>query len=108
MKRRSVLAGLGATAAAGAIGMPSIVRAQGTMTLNGAVQFNDDHAFTKALVRFEELVQKCTDEVEAQSKEAGEQAVFDLGLHKVHPELVRALGRLKFRAAAAQNLLAVM
>src|SRR5215204_2800710 len=58
MKRRSVLAGLGATAAAGVIGVPSIVRAQGTITLNGAVQFNDDHAFTKALVRFEELVQK--------------------------------------------------
>jgi ribonucrease Y len=55
--------------------------------------------------RIEELVQKCTDEVEAQAKEAGEQAVFDLGLHKVHPELVRALGRLKFRSAAAQNLL---
>jgi len=58
MKRRSVLAGLGATAAAGALGMPSILRAQTTIALNGAVQFNDDHAFTKALVRFEELVQK--------------------------------------------------
>ena len=58
MKRRSVLAGLGATAAAGALGMPSILRAQSPITLNGAVQFNDDHAFTKALVRFEELVKK--------------------------------------------------
>jgi TRAP-type C4-dicarboxylate transport system substrate-binding protein len=58
MKRRSVLAGLGATAAAGVLGMPSILRAQGAISLNGAVQFNDDHAFTKALVRFEELVQK--------------------------------------------------
>src|SRR5438046_5365430 len=58
MKRRTVLAGLGATAAAGVLGMPSILRAQGSVTLNGAVQFNDDHAFTKALVRFEELVQK--------------------------------------------------
>ena len=58
MKRRSVLAGLGATAAAGALGMPSILRAQAPIALNGAVQFNDDHAFTKALVRFEELVQK--------------------------------------------------
>jgi ribonucrease Y len=55
--------------------------------------------------RIEEVVQKCTDEVEAQCKEAGEQAVFDLGLHKVHGELVRALGRLKFRSAYAQNLL---
>jgi ribonuclease Y len=56
--------------------------------------------------RIEEVVQKCSDEVEAQCKEAGEQAVFDLGLHKVHPELVRALGRLKFRSSYAQNLLA--
>ncbi|HZS39527.1 MAG TPA: ribonuclease Y [Polyangia bacterium] len=55
--------------------------------------------------RIEEVVAKCTDEVEAQAKEAGEQAVFDLGLHKVHPELVRALGRLKWRASYAQNLL---
>src|SRR5215211_5961909 len=58
MNRRSVLARLGATAALGALGMPSILRAQGPLTLNGAVQFNDDHAFTKALVMFEELVNK--------------------------------------------------
>ena len=58
MKRRSVLAGLGATAAAGVLGMPSIVGAQQPISLNGAVQFNDDHAFTKALVKFEELVKK--------------------------------------------------
>jgi ribonuclease Y len=55
--------------------------------------------------RIEEVVQKCADEIEAQCRDAGEQAVFDLGLHKVHPELVRALGRLKFRSAYAQNLL---
>src|SRR6187551_2803857 len=58
MKRRTVLAGLGATAAAGVLGMPTILRAQAPITLNGAVQFNDDHAFNKALLRFEELVQK--------------------------------------------------
>ena len=58
MKRRTVLAGLGATAAAGALGMPSILRAQAPVTLNGAVQFNDDHAFNRALLRFEELVKK--------------------------------------------------
>ena len=49
MKRRTVLAGLGATAAAGVLGMPSILKAQAPITLNGAVQFNDDHAFNKAL-----------------------------------------------------------
>ncbi len=55
--------------------------------------------------RIEEVVAKCTDEVEAQCKEIGEQAVFDLGLHRVHPELVSAIGRLKFRSSYAQNLL---
>ena len=58
MKRRTVLTGLAATAAAGALGMPSILRAQAPITLNGAVQFNDDHAFNRALIRFEELVKK--------------------------------------------------
>jgi TRAP-type transport system periplasmic protein len=58
MKRRTLLAGFGATAATGVLGMPSILRAQQPVTLNGAVQFNDDHAFTKALARFEELVKK--------------------------------------------------
>src|SRR5216117_1110811 len=58
MKRRTLLAGLGATAAAGVLGMPSILRAQAPISLNGAVQFNDDHAFNRALLRFEELVKK--------------------------------------------------
>jgi ribonuclease Y len=55
--------------------------------------------------RIEEVVSKCTEEVEQQCKEAGEQAVFDLGLHRVHPELIKLLGRLKFRSSYAQNLL---
>jgi ribonuclease Y len=56
--------------------------------------------------RIEEIVGKVTDEVDAVSKEVGEQAVFDLGLHKVHPDLVRLLGSLRFRSSYAQNLLA--
>jgi len=56
--------------------------------------------------RIEEVVQKCEKEVEGVCKEAGEQAVFDLGLHRVHPDLVRLLGGLKFRSSYAQNLLA--
>jgi ribonuclease Y len=55
--------------------------------------------------RIEEIVDKCEKEIDAQCKEAGEQAVFDLGLHKLHPDLVLALGRLKFRASFAQNVL---
>ena len=55
--------------------------------------------------RIEEAVHKCTEEVDEQCKEAGEQAAFDLGLHKVHPELVRTLGKLKFRSSGTQSLL---
>ena len=57
MKRRTFLKGIGVTTAS-AIAAPSVLRAQAPLTLNGAVQFNDDHAFTKALVKFEELVKK--------------------------------------------------
>jgi tripartite ATP-independent transporter DctP family solute receptor len=56
MKRRTFLATLAAGAVAAALAGPAA--AQQTITLNGAVQFNDDHAFTKALVRFEELTKK--------------------------------------------------
>ncbi len=55
--------------------------------------------------RIEEVVRKAEKEVDAQCKAAGEQAVFDLGLHRVHPELVKLLGRLKFRQSYAQNVL---
>jgi ribonuclease Y len=55
--------------------------------------------------RIEEMVEKATREVEQQCKDAGEQAAFDLGLGRLHPELVRLLGKLKFRASNAQNLL---
>ncbi len=55
--------------------------------------------------RIEEVVRKAEKEVDKVTKEAGEQAVFDLGLHRVHPELVRHLGRLKFRQSYAQNVL---
>ena len=55
--------------------------------------------------RIEEVVAGSEKMVEGTCQEAGEQAVFDLGLHKVHPELVRTLGRLKFRQSYAQNLL---
>jgi tripartite ATP-independent transporter DctP family solute receptor len=56
IERRTVLAGLGTLAVAN--GFPSIHKAQAPITLNGAVQFNDDHAFTKALVKFEELIKQ--------------------------------------------------
>jgi ribonuclease Y len=55
--------------------------------------------------RIEEMVEKATAEVEQQCLEAGEQAMFDLGLPRLHPELVRLVGRLKLRSSNAQNLL---
>ncbi len=58
MHRRTVLKGLGTGAAVGFGGLTTAAQAQAPLTLNGAVQFNDEHAFTKALLKFEELVKK--------------------------------------------------
>ncbi|MES1205835.1 MAG: ribonuclease Y [Pseudomonadota bacterium] len=55
--------------------------------------------------RIEECVEKATQEVEQQCKDAGEQAILDLGIGRLPPELVRLIGRLKFRSSNAQNLL---
>ena len=55
--------------------------------------------------RIEEMVEKATAEIEQQCREAGEQAAFDLGLPRLHPELTRLVGKLKFRSSNAQNLL---
>ena len=53
MERRAFMAG-----GAGLLAAPTVLRAQQPITLNGAVQFNDEHVFTRALVRFEELVKQ--------------------------------------------------
>ncbi len=55
--------------------------------------------------RIEEMVDKARKEVDAQIKEAGEQAIFETGQHSIHPELVRLLGRLKYRTSYGQNVL---
>ncbi len=54
--------------------------------------------------RIEEVVAKVAEELEEKIKEAGEKAVFDLGLHNVHPELIKLLGKLQFRSSYAQNV----
>ena len=54
--------------------------------------------------RIEEIVSKVAVEMENKIKEAGDQAIFDLGIHNVHVELVKLLGRLKFRSSYAQNI----
>jgi TRAP-type transport system periplasmic protein len=58
MNRRKFVAGLGVSAVAVGAGFPSILKAQAPITLNGAVQFNDDHVFNRSLVKFEELTKQ--------------------------------------------------
>ncbi|MBA7521931.1 Ribonuclease Y [subsurface metagenome] len=56
--------------------------------------------------RIEEVVGKSKEEVEATINSAGEQAVYQVGVHGLHPELIKLLGRLKFRTSYGQNVLA--
>lgn len=55
--------------------------------------------------RIEEMVEKAQKEVEAIIKEEGESAAIEAGVHGLHPELIRLLGRLKFRSSFGQNVL---
>ncbi|MHC1697816.1 MAG: ribonuclease Y [Geobacteraceae bacterium] len=54
--------------------------------------------------RIEEVVAKSTEEVEQAIKEAGEQAAFDLGVYGIHPDILKLLGRLKYRTSYSQNV----
>lgn len=55
--------------------------------------------------RIEEVVEKVSQEIDASIKEAGEQAAFDVGVHGINAELVKLIGRLKYRSSYAQNVL---
>ncbi|MEN6437696.1 MAG: ribonuclease Y [Syntrophobacter sp.] len=55
--------------------------------------------------RIEEVVEKVTAEIETSIRESGEQAAFDVGVHGIHPELTKLVGKLKFRTSYAQNVL---
>ena len=55
--------------------------------------------------RIEEMVEKAQREVESKIREEGENAAIEVGVHGIHPELLRLLGRMKFRSSYGQNAL---
>ncbi|MBM6867498.1 ribonuclease Y [Collinsella tanakaei] len=55
--------------------------------------------------RIEEMYRKASDLVQQRVREAGEQAAFDIGIHDLHPELVKTLGALRYRTSFGQNVL---
>ncbi len=55
--------------------------------------------------RIEEMVEKAQKEVESDIREQGETAAMDVGVHGIHPELIKLLGRMKFRSSYGQNAL---
>jgi ribonuclease Y len=55
--------------------------------------------------RIEEVVKKTQKQIEQEIKEVGKRTVIDLGIHNLHPELIKVVGRMKYRSSYGQNLL---
>ncbi len=81
-------------------GFDPVRREVARLTLEKLIQDGRIHP-----ARIEEMFHKSQKEVEQTIKKAGEGATFDVGVHNIHPELVRLLGRLKYRTSYGQNVL---